>query len=223
MGKRMNFSFIICTNDPNQERIDISIATINDLEIPEYEIIVIGGNRIDKNLPNTIFLDFDETVKGWLTKKKNIAALRARYDYLCICHDYFAFDAGWYEGWLKRTNEVGEWDIGSNQIRMVNNARDWGDWISWDHPSVGKAKGVPYTDQSHTSYQFIAGHYFLVKKDLFLRFPLNEELVQAQEEDVEWSLRVRNHSKIIFNQHSVVRHLKIHRHLGLWKKRKFKC
>jgi hypothetical protein len=215
----MNFSFLICTHDPNSERIESSIATINDLQIPKYEIIVVGGIRKEKNIPNTNFIDFNEEVVGWLTRKKNIAAQAAQYENLCILHDYFAFDHGWYDGWNKKNQETPNWDIGSNAIKLLNGARDWSDWISWDHPKYRKGRGIPYEDQAHTMFQFIAGHYFLVKREFFLKNPLNENLIQAQEEDVEWSLRVRNKAKIIFNSDSIVRHLKIHRHFYLWRKR----
>lgn len=212
-----DWSFIICTHDPNQERVDSSIATILDLQIPNFEIIVIGGKRQNKNMSNTVFIDFDESILGWLTKKKNDAAKIAKYENLCVCHDYFAFDRNWYSGWINTTED---WNIASNKIKLLNGVRDWSDWISWDHPEIKKTHGVPYDDKTHTRYQFIAGHYYIVKKDLFLKNPLNESLIQAQQEDVEWSLRVRDNAKIIFNPNSIVRHLKTHRHLNIWRRRK---
>lgn len=214
----MNWSFIICTHDPNQEKIDSSICTIEDLRIPNYEIIVVGGKR-HSPLPNVRFLTFDETTKGWLTKKKNDAAKIAKYENLCICHDYFAFDYEWYSGWLKRNTEINDWQVASNQIKLINGARDWADWISWDHPEVAQGRGISYNDQSNTNKQFIAGHYFVVKKDFFLKNLLDETLIQNEQEDVEWSLRIRNNAKIIFNPYSTVRHLKNHRHMRFWRKR----
>lgn len=214
----MNWSFIICTHDPDQEKVDSSITTIEDLRIPNYEIIVVGGKR-KKPIPNVTFLEFNESRKGWLTKKKNDAAKIAKYENLCICHDYFAFDYEWYSGWLKRNSEIDNWQIASNQIKLINGVRDWADWISWDHPKVPQGHGISYYDQENTDRQFIAGHYFIVKRKFFLDNLLNEKLAQNDQEDVEWSLRVRNKAKITFNPYSIVRHLKNHRHLRLWRKR----
>lgn len=212
-------SFIICTHDPNQDRIDSSIETIVDLRIPRYEIIVVGGKRINKSNHNINFIEFDEAIKGWLTKKKNLAAQQSKYETLCIMHDYFAFDKTWYFEWCKFNDKNPNWDIGCNRMELINGARDWADWISYDHPNIPKSRGIPYNDLDHTKNQYIPGHYFLVKRKFFLKNPLNEKLIQAQEEDVEWSLRVRDKAKIVLNTNSIVRHLKYHRHLQYWRKR----
>lgn len=217
----MKWTFIICTHNPNQERIDASLLSIDDLEIPEYEVIVIGGNRNKKtwNNENIKFVDFDEDTRpGWITRKKNIAAGMAKYDNLCILHDYFAFDYEWYTGWLKFEKEGHSWNVACTPVKLINGARGWTDWITWDDPIYKKSKCFPYEDWSRNKYQYVSGGYFCIKKDFFLKNLLSEELGSHEHEDIEWSLRIRNEWKLVCNYYSIVRHTKWHRDMRAWRK-----
>lgn len=217
----MNWTFIICTHDPNQERVDISIQTIEDLAIPNYEVIVIGGQRSNKSWPNenVKFIDFNEKTRpGWTTKKKNEAAKLAKYENLCIFHDYFAFDFYWYEGWLEFEKQGHRWNVACNQIKLINGAREWTDWITWDDPVYKKGKCFPYDDWSRTRFQYVSGGYFCIKKDFFLSNPFSEELGSHEHEDIEWSLRIRDKWKLVCNSLSIVRHTKWHRDMRKWRK-----
>jgi hypothetical protein len=212
----MNFSFIIFTNNPNIERIETCISTIKDLNIPNYEIIVVGGKHINKDIANVIFVDFDEEQQpGWITRKKNIGVSIAKYENLCILHDYFAFDSNWYTNWISFGNN---WDVATNTIKGINGERIFTDWVTLDDPIYGKGHPLPYSDSSRTSTQYISGGFFLVKKQLMIDYPLNERLVWNDEEDVEWSLRIRNKFNIVCNDSSIVRHTKWHRELNGWRK-----
>jgi hypothetical protein len=171
----MNISFIICTADPNQNSVETCINSITDLKIPNYEILVIGGEKNDNGIiftENISFISFDEsTRKAWATRKKNIAAKTARYTNLCIMHDYFSFDSNWYTGWA---NIHEYWDVGCNPIESVNGERLYSDWVTWDDPVLGKHFPLSYSESSKTKNQYINGAYFLVKKNFFLANPMNE-------------------------------------------------
>jgi glycosyltransferase involved in cell wall biosynthesis len=212
----MNWTFIICTHNPNQERIEDSINTILDLRIPKFEVIVIGGGEIKNQFSQNIrFIPFDESSKpGWITKKKNHAAQLAKFENLCILHDYYAFDKDWFAGWGQISDD---WDICCNKISLINGVRDWTDWCLWDHPTFNHGP-ISYDEENLTNFQYVSGGFFCVKKDFILKHPLNEDLVSHGEEDVEWSLRVRNFAKIKFNKHSSARHLKFHRNMKKWRK-----
>lgn len=214
----MNWSFIICTHDPNQERIDVIISTIQDLRIPCYEIVVVGGTRLN-TIPNVNFVSFDETTKpGWITKKKNLGCQIASFENLCIFHDYFIFDYNWYSGWLKFNNQQPDWDITCTPIKLVNGARDYTDWIMYQHPELGKLVPVDYSDYSKLEYQYVSGGYFCVKKKFLVDNLLPENLVSHQAEDVAWSLDNRNKWRLQFNPYSIVRHIKPHRNMKKWRK-----
>ena len=96
----MNFTFGITTDFGNYSQIDEVIKSIDDLKIPNYEIIVIGDTKKEnaeklKDRANLIY--FDETIKpGWITKKKNMLVENAKYDNVVIFHDYFVFDKDFY-------------------------------------------------------------------------------------------------------------------------------
>ena len=215
----MDISFIICTADPNQQCVDTCINSILDLNILNFEIIVIGGER-ETNFKNDLvkFVSFDEKSRpGWITKKKNDAVKISKYEHLCIFHDYYTFDHNWYKNCVEFSNQ-NQWDIASNSIKGVNNQRIFTDWVTYDHPIYGQGFPLPYNDWSQTNVQYISGGYFLIKKTVFLENLLNENLLSTQEEDVEWSLRIRDHYKIVCNSSSVVRHTKWHTHLFGWRK-----
>jgi len=216
----MNFSFCIITDGSiaAKERIKLTIQTIESLNIPNYEILCIGGQDgfEDIKSPNFKKFAFDETIKpAWITKKKNEIVKLTKYENLVLFHDYFVFKQDWYTGYKILDEKNVKWDIACNPILMINNARDYTDWVTWDHPEHGRQKSISYNNWSMTEHQYISGGYFLVKKQFMIDNPFNEELVANQEEDVEWSLRVRNKATIICNSLSIVQHTKWHRSMTI--------
>ena len=94
----MNWTFGIITAGNNFDNLSKICDSIYNQQIPEeqYEIIIVGGNNIE--LPNVRHIPFDESKKSkWITKKKNIIAENAKFDNLCIMHDYIILDNQWYK------------------------------------------------------------------------------------------------------------------------------
>ena len=60
-----------------------------------------------------------------------------------------------------------------------------------------------------TSNMFISGTYFCTKREFFLSNMLDESLFWGDGEDVEWSLRVRQKTRFVFNPHSIVKYRKL--------------
>lgn len=74
----MDFTFGIVSNGDNQTFLNKVIDSIENENIPKYEIIIVGNVRIERT--NTIVIPFDETIKkGWITKKKNIITNNSKY------------------------------------------------------------------------------------------------------------------------------------------------
>lgn len=216
----MEFSFCIITDGSliAKERIKLTISSIESLNIPIYEILCIGGddNFDDISSKNFKKFNFDETQRpGWITKKKNDIALIAKYSNLVVFHDYYIFEPGWLSGYLNMRERFFDADICLNPILLFDGTRDFTDWVTWDHPIYGGHKMVNYNNQSMTKYQYISGGYFVIKREFFLAHPFDENLLAMQSEDVEWSLRIRNIAKIIFNKESIVKHTKLHRNIGV--------
>lgn len=204
----MNFTFGITTDYSNQEQINQVISSIRSLQIPNYEILIIGGEKPEDKVDVT-HIYFDEKQKpGWVTRKKNTLVQAAKYDNVVLMHDYYVFEQEWYKNFLEFGDD---WDVCSNAQRLITGARHFTDWVTWDDPVFPRYTALKYDDWSRTRYMYVSGGYFIVKKQVALDNPFNEELLHGQAEDVEWSLRVRTRYNIKCNGQSVVRHNKWHR------------
>ena len=138
---------------------------------------------------------------GWITRKKNLAARLASYDKLCVMHDYISIDPGWRQAFVDYRDN---WNIITNIVLNKDGTRHL-DWCVWDFPQIGPGL-LPY--DKHSSFIYISGAYFCVKRSFFLKHPLNEKLYWGEGEDVEWSCRVRSLTKIQFNVRATVSYLK---------------
>jgi hypothetical protein len=210
----MQWTFGIVTGYQDVSRLTQIIENVISLSIPEFEILIIGGGRDDyfHEHENVRFIDFDESVKPlWITRKKNLLCQEAKYENVVLMHDYHIFDSDWYENFKAFGTE---WDICSCPQFLITGARNPMDWSLWDKPGHGRAWSLDYNDWTQTQYMYISGGFFIVKKYVILEEPLNESLGWNEEEDVEWSLRVRDKYVMKCNGKSIVRHNKWHRHAG---------
>lgn len=207
----MKFTFGIITSGTSDSLLNACIDSINNLEIPEYEIIVVGNTELVK--PKTKVIPFDESIKkAWITKKKNIITENAQYENVVYSHDYILFENDWYRGYLKNGDDF---KVCMNRVLNADRSR-FHDWVIWPHnenfmDNIVLPKRhclIPY-DMTHLSkYMYISGSYWVAKKELMEEFPLNEDLGWAEGEDTEWSFRVREKYNFTMNRHSTVRTLK---------------
>lgn len=201
----MNFTFGIITTGYNDDillKVLNSIKNMTDLKKQNYEIIIVGNTEIlaDKNI------NFDESIRpGWITKKKNLITANSKYENIVFLHDYIIFDKEWYVGQLISGNEF---DIRMDKIVNYDGTRfrDWCLWVHNNHPIdtiIGRDALLPY-NINLTKYMYISGSYWICKKTIMERFPLNENLNWGEGEDVEWSINVRQHYMFNMNSNSVV-------------------
>ena len=201
----MNFTFGIVTLYENTKQIEEVIQSIDALNIPNYEILLIGP----KNEQFKDAIEFDENVKqGWITRKKNVLVDSAKYDNVVVMHDYYTFDGDWYKNFLEFGDD---WDVCSNAQLLINGKRHFTDWVIWDSPVFPRYSAIPYHDWSQTRCMYQSGGYMIVKKDFYKKFPMNEEMTWGSAEDVEWSLRMRTSANWKCNGKSIVKHNKVHR------------
>jgi hypothetical protein len=201
----MNFTFGIVTLYENTKQIEEVIQSIDALNIPNYEILLIGP----KNEQFKDAIEFDENVKqGWITRKKNVLVDSAKYDNVVVMHDYYTFDSDWYKNFLEFGDD---WDVCSNAQLLINGKRHFTDWVIWDSPVFPRYSAIPYHDWSQTRCMYQSGGYMIVKKDFYKKFPMNEEMTWGSAEDVEWSLRMRTSANWKCNGKSIVKHNKVHR------------
>jgi hypothetical protein len=210
----IQWTFGIVTGFEDHQRLNEILESIRALSIPEYEILLIGGENKNfiTSFDDVRIIDFDESQKPrWITRKKNILVNEAKYENIVLMHDYHIFDKDWY---LNFKSFGTDWEICSCPQYLITGARNPMDWSLWDKPNHGRAWSLDYDDWSQTQYMYISGGFFIVKKHVLLEEPLDESRGWNEEEDVEWSMRVRNKYVMKCNGKSVVRHNKWHRHAG---------
>jgi len=218
----MKNSFGIITDGNNDVYLNQVIDSIDALSIPNYEVIVVGNSKIERD--NTTIIPFDETIKkAWITKKKNLITQHAKYDNVVYSHDYIKFDKDWYTGFLKFGNDF---DLCMTKIVNPNETR-YRDWClcMWNDPRDESIFGhknqlisdivepgmrclLPYDEKRFTNHMYFSGAYWVAKKNVMMEFPLNDELVWGQGEDVIWSIGVRKKYQFKMNKYSKVKLLK---------------
>jgi hypothetical protein len=207
----MNFTFGIITNGNNDVHIKIIIESIEENNIPNYEIIIVGKTNITASEIIRI-VDFDETIKpNWITRKKNIVAEEAIYDNIVLLHDYIFFDKNWYNGFLKYGDDFG-WCI--NPINRIDGSR-YRDYTlfpyKFDNSNGSYSPSdihnyfynnclLPYdfiNNAKINKYMYISGAYYVIKKHIANNFKLDEDLIWGASEDVEISKRLNDNNIII--------------------------
>jgi len=206
----MEFTFGIITTDRTSQFLATIIEQIK-FEVPRScrEIIIVGGSN--PNIEDVLHIDFDESEKPmWITKKKNLITQHSTKENIVYLHDYVGFVPGWYRGQLKKGNDF---SIRMDKIENFDGTR-FRDWSLWPHNSngmdnvVGRELLLPYDINELTDYMYISGTYWIAKRFVMLEYPLDEELVWGQSEDVEWSKQVRISHKFQMNEYSTVKLLK---------------
>lgn len=216
----MDFTFGIITYKNNEKNIDYIIDSIEKQEMPKYEVVVVG--QYNKNRKNTHTIDFDETIKdAWITRKKNLIVKEAQFDKIVFLHDYVFLEPNWYKGFLKFGDE---WDICMSVIKNEDNTR-FRDWVVFELDGTSNipvytfgaelgqpiryiAPYLPTYDYTDTSKMYISGAYWVAKKKIMEKFPLNENLTWGKAEDIEWSQRVRDKCVYKMNTFSSVKLMK---------------
>lgn len=208
----MKWSFIIPYFDGMYlEPLIRSIKNQDNLTKDNFEIILIGPDneflKKTKSLAD-INIIFDETIlAGWITMKKNIGVQHAKYENVCIMHDYVGLCENWYNGYLTFGDD---WDVCLNPVRTTTGSRYW-DWIARDVSPEREcfAKFISYDDLTQTKkYMYVGGTYWCAKKQFMLENPLDNRLVHGGGEDVEWSMRCKDKWNYKLNKFSVARLMK---------------
>ena len=217
----MNFTFGIITTEESNQFLEEIIDSITNNNIPEYEIIIVGSAKINETEIIKI-IDFDENIKpGWITRKKNIIAQNAKYENIVMLHDYIRLGENWYEGFLKFGDNF-EWCVTKITNNAGNRCRDYtlfpAEYLGTSDPGkdideyFNRFCLLPYhfvNTLKTNKYLYISGAYYIIKKHIALKHQLDEELLQNQGEDVEYTVRLRNNNIIIkCNIHSDVYFLK---------------
>lgn len=218
-------SFILPTSGTNDPVLNQIIDSIEIQNIPEYQIIIIGGFATTVNRKNTVHIPFNEsiTTSAWISRKKNTGVLASKYDILVVMHDYQVLDENWYEEFV---NFGLDWDICVHQNLAfdTNNPSRYVRGNGWraervpGYPELPWAMQIPYDIDCFVPYMGINGAYWCCKKDVMLDNLISEEYLWGDIEDTEWSSRVvpywmgspnSSANKIVANPKCIVRNIKM--------------
>lgn len=215
-------SFVIVTSGTNDNSLNEIIDSIEVQNMSEYEIIIVGGRTTSVNRKNTTHIPFNEEItrKPWLTRKKNTGIYLAQHDVVVVMHDYYVFDANWYEEFEKFGTD---WDICVHQnlaCKEQNYVRGNG-WRAGPipgYPEIPFAMTIPWDIDCFIPYMAIQGAYWVAKKHVMLEQQLNENLLLGDNDDIEWCERVvpgwlgqrpnQNDYKVVCNPNCITRNNK---------------
>jgi hypothetical protein len=226
----MRWSFGIITPGGAIDNVNNIIASIvEDAGDHEVEILVIGGNHKFDHAKHIPFDEDSGPAPGWFTRKKNIIALEAKYNNLCILHDYLMLRPGWFDGFEKFDLDNPDWMAATNQIFNKNGSefRSWAavfqdayrDPIDDQKPPVHLGLGRKINPKINTwgRWQYYSGAYYVIKRHIMIRTPMDETLCQNQGEDISWSRSLyHQYGQEIFawNPYSSIEFLKQKDHAG---------
>jgi hypothetical protein len=201
----MEWSFIICTDGiTNVHFHDTIVKSIFKQNISNFEIIFATENMKFSSIkhPNIITLFCNSIKDAHITFKKNLASRFAKYDNLCILHDYIILADNWYNSMC---NFKESWNVCSTRILKTDGSR-LNDWIVYNHP-IYEHSLVDYTLQT-SEFHYVPGLAFCVKRHFILKYPLDDNLTWGQGEDLEWSNRIKNHWDYKINTGTFLQSLK---------------
>jgi hypothetical protein len=207
----MEFTFGIITSGTEDKNINIIIDSIEKQNISTYEIIIVGNSKVSRK--NTRIVQFnDDYIPKWITRKKNIITNVAKLENIVYLHDYIVLTENWYKSFLKFGNNF---DLCMSRITNYDGTR-YRDWCicMWDNPTIMQIVGqdkkciLPYDEERFKKHMYFSGAYWVAKRQVMLNYPLNEQLVWGQGEDVLWSSQVREKYEFKMNKDSEVKLLK---------------
>jgi hypothetical protein len=206
----MEFTFGIITDGSQDIFIEKIILSIVIQKIENYEIIIVGNSKIKSRFVKII--EFNENIRrGWITRKKNIISENAKYENIVFIHDYVIFGDDWYNGFKKFGNNF---QICVSKIKNLDGRRfrDY-TFFPWYFNPILKNALIPYDvlpSLEFNKFRYISGSYYIIKKDISLKYKLNEKLLHCQGEDVELCERLTIDNILLdFNKYSEVSFLKL--------------
>lgn len=199
----MRFTFGIITAGAD-DRVSAIIDGIEKQRIPEYEVIVVGGPP--KQRDKVRHVAFDEALKPrWITKKKNVITSMASYENVVYMHDYIGLGDGWYDGWRRFGPE---YKAAMNVILNSDGSR-YRDWCLCpdntmepvrNYAGISSAENIiPYEESGLSKFMYLSGAYWVAKRDVMRKYPLDERLAWGEQEDVAWSHHFRNRHDFSMN------------------------
>lgn len=188
-----SISFIIVTKGDCDNSINLCIDSIEQLSIPNYDVIIVGGETSTINRKNTSHIPFIETSDVTeLNRKKNAGSRYSQKEVLVVMHDYHVFDSDWY---IEFERFGTDWDICVQQVitNKANGSKRGNGWRVLPipgYPELSECMTIPWDIDHFIPYMEIQGAYWVIKREKMLEEPLNDTLRSCEFEEKDWSRRV---------------------------------
>ena len=228
----MDFSFGIITNETSCDLLDIIIDSIELQYIPNYEIIIIGNVNIKRKntivipFDESIYPCWITKKKNIITQHAKYENIVYMHDYVKLEDDWYngfllygnnfdiisnkilnMYNRRFRDLVLNRNFLEGKKLLNGQRTHVIINGLD--EWIqTTDNILLYEPNGneilLDYTIdlKLFQRYIYISGTYWVAKKHVMTEFPLNENLLHGQGEDVDWTQMVREKYIFKFNVNS---------------------
>lgn len=185
------WSFGICSNGSQNERVMRLIESIAKQNIPEFEIIVCGPAPF-KDLPSYVKVvdDAECYMKGDvripIAKKKNLIAKHAKYNNMCIMHDRYLFSDDWYKNMIKYGNYYDVITMKCYDVDKPEQEMPSINIIGSNSANVHSLKNIRLQTFDFPQDIYINGGFIIAKKHIYEHIPIPIHLNWAEAEDIVW-------------------------------------
>jgi hypothetical protein len=186
------WTFGIVTNGQKNDWVKELIHSIEKQNIPNYEILISGPNPYEKddtNENNHFKLVGDVTlqndIRPPLCHKKNRIIEQASFNNICIMHDRYLLPDNWFE---QMKNYGNYFEALCLKTHNPQGQRFGVDWMKFDPSISGRRhlnRALLYNEWHKDA--IIPGGSFIIKKNLFENFMLDERLHWDEMEDMQLS------------------------------------
>jgi hypothetical protein len=184
------WTFGIITNGKKLDSLNELIASIHELNIPNYEIIICGPYPQEQSIDYkyvSILEDvtLESDIRFPVSTKKNKIIHAAKYNNLCVVHDRFHFPTTWFTQ-MKAYGNFFDYLC----LPTVDNAgnRFQVDWMKFCYPLTKRLNRNPSLKYSQWHPDvIIQGGIITGKKHLIKKYCLDERLHWGEMEDIQFS------------------------------------
>lgn len=182
------WTFAIITDGRFTGRVEKQIKSIEELGVPEYEILICGDYSGYSNTHTNVIPFLEENrrdIRPWITRKKNLLVKNSKYENICILHDRITFDKIWFVN-LKKNLSNSFQIVVFPVLDVLDNTYRIFDWEKFENHflDVFRFRLLPMKYNSWDVNAMIYGGAFAIKKSIYEDIMLDERLHWSEAEDV---------------------------------------